>query len=521
MIKKIFMIVVSILVLCLLFIVFNGWRNTRDRHAGYNLDIRIDAPKDKVRLLAGFAAESITLEVPDRWEDLNNNAKYEPEEGDIYTDGNNNGKFDARWIAGFSNKRAANGILDPQWARTVILDDGVTRIAIVILDLIGFMNDDVIDVRKAIPESCGIDYAVIASTHTHEAVDMLGLWGDSYFSSGVDPEYAKFVKSQAVKSIESACAKMRPANLRLAQNLVAGLPMLEDTRMPHVFDPGLRIIQAIDAESDTTLGAVIAWANHPETLWSKNLLLSSDFPHHVRESFEKGIFDGENKMIAGIGGIAVYLNGAIGGLMTTRPKIPVPDLFQDTVYTAASVDKIRAQGQRLARLGLEALSNSGHVINETRGIDLRVKSVEIPMENSLYRLGAVLGVIQRSMPAWMQVRSEVAAFSFGPVSFSCIPGEIYPEIVNGGIEAPAGQDFAISTGDDPPIRQLMAGEYKFIIGLANDEIGYIIPKSEWDTEPPYLYDANKSPYGESNSMGPETAGIIYSELSQLLESMPQ
>ena len=33
----------------------------------------------------------------------------------------------------------------------------------------------------------------------------------------------------------------------------------------------------------------------------------------------------------------------------------------------------------------------------------------------------------------------------------------------------------------------MKGEYKFVFGLANDEIGYIIPKSEWDEVPPYLY----------------------------------
>jgi len=34
---------------------------------------------------------------------------------------------------------------------------------------------------------------------------------------------------------------------------------------------------------------------------------------------------------------------------------------------------------------------------------------------------------------------------------------------------------------------MMKGEYKFVFGLANDEIGYIIPKSEWDEVPPYLY----------------------------------
>ncbi len=66
-----------------------------------------------------------------------------------------------------------------------------------------------------------------------------------------------------------------------------------DTRDPMVMDPGLRLIQAIDAETDSTLGTLVAWANHPETLWSDNLYISSDFPHYVRECIEKGVYDGD------------------------------------------------------------------------------------------------------------------------------------------------------------------------------------------------------------------------------------
>ncbi|MFM9032616.1 MAG: hypothetical protein ACKOTF_18455 [Opitutaceae bacterium] len=47
------------------------------------------------------------------------------------------------------------------------------------------------------------------------------------------------------------------------------------------------------------------------------------------------------------------------------------------------------------------------------------------------------------------------------------------------------------------------------LGLANDEVGYIIPRSEWDRMPPYLYDSAKSVYGEVNSLGPETAPRLH------------
>ena len=51
----------------------------------------------------------------------------------------------------------------------------------------------------------------------------------------------------------------------------------------------------------------------------------------------------------------------------------------------------------------------------------------------------------------------------------------------------------------------MPGRVKFLVGLANDEVGYIIPKSEWDDAAPWLYGAPERHYGEINSLGPETA----------------
>ncbi len=69
----------------------------------------------------------------------------------------------------------------------------------------------------------------------------------------------------------------------------------------------------------------------------------------------------------------------------------------------------------------------------------------------------------------------------------------------------------------PPLRALMPGRVKFVFGLANDEIGYIIPKSEWDRKPPYLYGAKHGVYGEINSVGPETAPRLHGALRELCQ----
>ena len=67
----------------------------------------------------------------------------------------------------------------------------------------------------------------------------------------------------------------------------------------------------------------------------------------------------------------------------------------------------------------------------------------------------------------------------------------------------------------PPLRAFLPGRVKFVLGLANDEIGYIVPRSEWDRKPPYLYGSPKPPYGEVNSMGPETAPRLHAALREL------
>jgi hypothetical protein len=67
----------------------------------------------------------------------------------------------------------------------------------------------------------------------------------------------------------------------------------------------------------------------------------------------------------------------------------------------------------------------------------------------------------------------------------------------------------------------MPGEYKFLLGLGNDEIGYILPKSQWDAEPPYTYGRDSNPYGEIVSPGPETGPIYYRAVTELLEKLSE
>jgi hypothetical protein len=512
--KIFFRILIPVILLLLLSVIIWSSHNMKERHPGYNPGLQI-LNTAKGALSAGFAARPITPEVPDRWIDKNGNAEFEPRKGDSYTDGNGNGKFDAVWMAGFSNSRAANGIHDDLWARTMVLDDGNTRIAIVVLDAIGFMNDDVIDVRNKIPASAGVTYTIITSTHTHEAPDLLGLWGKTPFKSGIDPAYMEYVKDQAAAAVTDAVGKMEKVQLEISEDLKGAIRLVKDTRKPEVYDSGLRIIKAVAKEDGKVLGTLLAWADHGETLWSENLLITSDFPHYFREYVEKGVYNGDSLIMAGTGGTAVFINGAIGGLMTTHPSLTIKDPLNGREYKEPSFGKADAEGKQLALFSLKAMETPSEII-DSANISLVVKSVIFPIENILFKIGTAAGIIGRGTPGWMKMKSEISAFSVGDLSFVTIPGEIYPEIINGGEEAPLGADFGIEPQEIPPVRELMPGKHKFVFCLANDEIGYIIPKSEWDEKAPYTYARSDSPYGEENSAGPETASVVYTNLKEIL-----
>jgi hypothetical protein len=489
----------------------------KDRNPGYKADVKITGSTPGL-LSAGFAAVPITPEVPDRWIDKNNNAEYEPDKGETFTDGNGNGVYDPVWIAGFGHSRAANGIHDDLWARTMVIDDGKTRLAIVVLDAIGFMSDEIIDIRKRIPSDAGVTYTIITSTHTHEGPDLLGLWGKNYFRSGINKDYMEFVKNQSAKSVAEAVRNMKPARLEISEDLTGAIPLVKDTRKPEVFDSGLRFIKAVNSKTGETLGSLLSWADHGETLWSNNLLISSDFPHYFREYVEKGVYRGDTLVRPGIGGVAVYINGAIGGLMTTHPSLAIKDPFTGKEIKEPSFEKAEAEGKQLALLALDAMNNRSGVI-DSANISLIVRTLTLPIQNVLFTMGTAAGLISRGTTGWMKMRSELSVFNLGPLSFATIPGEAYPEIVNGGVEAPEGGDFAVQPVEVPPVREMMSGRFKFIFCLANDEIGYIIPKSEWDRHSPYAYGRKDSPYGEENSLGPETAPILHRNLKEMLAEL--
>lgn len=510
---------ITLFVIIILFCVgaFYSWSQFKDRHKGYHVDVHI-TPESATSVRVGFGKTNITPVGFDTWIDTNGNARYDPDEGDTYNDVNNNGKFDPIWVAGFHQNRPATGINDPLWARSMVLDDGKTRLGLCVIDMIGFGNDEVITARKRVQETLKLDYLIIASTHVHSSPDLMGLWGPNFYTSGINRGYKEQVLEGISSSLEEASGNARPAYFRFAINESDAASLVGDSRDPQVYDHAIRIMQVLSQEDHSTLGTILNWGNHPETFWSGNTQLSSDFPHYWREYMENGVYDGDSLVHNGLGGMAIFMNGALGGLMTTRPSHPVIHPFSGISLVEENVEKVDAQGLALAKITFETMKE-GMLESKMASLGIRAKSIELAMDNNLFRLAAWIGVFDRGFTRWGHIRSEVAAWTLGPASFVHVPGELYPEILNGGVESPEGGDFEMEPAEVPSIRSQMPGRIRFFSGMANDMIGYIVPKSQWDEKPPFTYGRDKAPYGEINSLGPETAPTIHRAVMEILDDL--
>jgi hypothetical protein len=197
-------------------------------------------------------------------------------------------------------------------------------------------------------------------------------------------------------------------------------------------------------------------------------------------------------------------------------------------------EKAERYGTLVGQLADAALKKAEPV--ELTPFDVRRRDILLPMDNPMYRLAYQLGTLKRQVYLWegdptpkgmsvapdltkpVAAKSEVGYLKLGGLEVAAIPGEIYPELVLGKVVTPAepGADFPDAPAE-PAVYEQMRGKHRMLIGLANDEIGYIIPKRQWDEKAPFCYGRRSAQYGELNSVGPETGPIICEVFRRLVK----
>ncbi len=219
----------------------------------------------------------------------------------------------------------------------------------------------------------------------------------------------------------------------------------------------------------------------------------------------------------GLGGMCLYFQGQVGGLMT-QLGMAVPHRDGKRSFKDDTFEKAQAQGENLAIVAVNALRSDDVWLNENPLVAVRAKTMLAPMDGP-YKYAIMLGLLHNGYYWGGKAKSEINVIRIGDVTILTNPGEIYPELVEGGAVALPGNDFGLTEPIElPPLRADMRNRMAFVIGLANDEIGYILPKSQWDVEPPYVY-GDDDQYGEGNSPGPDVAKVVVDYSREMLQEM--
>ncbi len=412
------------------------------------------------------------------------------------------------WLAGFGMNRAATGVHDDLWARCAALGDRAETVVLCGIDSIGLFLEDAEQVRSLVRARRSDLQVVVAATHVHQAPDTMGLWGPRPGVSGRNPDYNRLVVERTAEAALEAVAQMSPATLKAVRVASPELEsFIHDTRPPVVLDAELLAL-SLRGRDDRPIATIVNWANHPEALGSKNTLVTADYAGFLYRRLEERE-----------GGMAVLLNGALGGMQSPLGA-QVRDPATGQPAPQASFRMAELIGLRVADLASEALAAARPMrVDRVRYHEVRV---EIPLVNEGFRRAIAAGLFgeARRLDAQGAIQTVVGYMRLEArgkpvVEAIMVPGELYPELSVGGIERLPGADFPDAPLEQP-LKKLMSAPFRLLVGLANDEIGYIIPKAEWDEQPPWLKHAERRWYGEINSVGPEAAPRIAAAAAQLI-----
>jgi len=317
-------------------------------------------------------------------------------------------------------------------ARVVVFEQDGQRIVFAGLDVFGLGPWDIQKLRDSLAQK-GFPNVVIAMSHTHANVDTIGFYGHY-------PEaYAAGILARTEAAVLRAARNMQPvARLQLGaveMPLDGGrvIDLVRNGRDPGVMDPTVNILQAIGNDG-RSIANVVQLACHPEVVeLDETLGLSPDFVGMLCRDVTKQV-----------GGQTVFLNGALGGMLTPDTRF----------RTQAAAEEM---GHRLARYVVSAARTS--VASQSDRLSTETRAVEYPVTGDTVRMF----LKNAPRPVDMhegRIRAEMSVVWIGDAQFITVPGELLPDV---GFE----------------ITQRMTGRLRAVVGLANGELGYLVPSFDF------------------------------------------
>jgi hypothetical protein len=234
-----------------------------------------------------------------------------------------------------------------------------------------------------------------------------------------------------------------------------------------VFDDEVRVVQvAGDPErgaDPSTIGSLVNWGTHPESMEDANQYLSSDFAHSIRSTVEEAL-----------GGVSLFVPGALGAAEVVGDSClrrwqrttfdgevyPVADNGEPIVLreenVAANPHGPRNRTYALGRVvGNAAVAAANAATFDETAVAIEgftTRELFVPINNTGLSALAAAGVIDKpaylggvsiaketfstagmytSPPTGVDAKSTLYAWKIGSASFLTAPGELAPEIYLG------------------------------------------------------------------------------------------
>jgi len=377
-----------------------------------------------------------------------------------------NPEKDSLYIAGGKANRPFIDVHDNLYVKAMVVSNRTNNITMLTFDCIGLLYPQLQAIRSRIKSELPLinpEHIVMSSTHTHSGPDVVGIWGKDLAHSGVNDKHMQLIVDRAVEAIKEATQARKPVNISFGSGSF-GEDWVKNISEPGELDRSVSIIQLTDLNGKS-IAMLTNFACHPTIMDDASTAASSDY-----------VWGYYKYLDSAQGGVNMFLQGAIGGWI--QPE-GVPHTFDQANYYGTSLGKYV--------FGLTKNKNA------SKNINFNAVKVDFPLSNPSFQMLSKAGIIKRDFGK--TVSSEIAYFNIGDASFATHPGETCPAL-------------GLAT------KELMNNKGpKFVLGLSQDALGYIIKPSFFDLSKNIPH----SEYLTGMSIGPATMGIILSNLKTLIK----
>ncbi|MCB1279592.1 neutral/alkaline non-lysosomal ceramidase N-terminal domain-containing protein [Prosthecobacter sp.] len=380
-------------------------------------------------------------------------------------------------LAGYYHARAVAGMLDPLYAKTIIMEQDGVHAALVVLD-VAYTTQALVDAaRAAVQKQCGIegDHVMISATHTHTGPTLPRLNLMDKLTQADSPPGVAYMQSLPdliAKSVNEAKAKLAPVTPAFAIGDGKGISfnrrvLKEGTTQalwqPKTFDPAtMRPAGPVDPEigvlvfnsnaaASKPVASLLNFAMHPTSVGA-GTKVSADFP---------GVFTKLINERHGPDMVSVFANGCCGNINpndyftgTRRNHLQIGALLADATDAAwPNLKPLKTFAPRIAstRVMLNRRSYSEAEIAKAKDIATRMVTKNLGTVTMAEAVCILETISKQNEP--LSVEVQAIAFS-DDAAIVALPGEIFVEL-------------GLALKKQSPFKHTMIAE------LANGSIGYI------------------------------------------------